>query len=146
MAPSRGCMPVLQLRLVVFFRCRPNVPDVFRLWPPVGPVFPPCLRLGAGDLLPSMAVISEAAASRLYLPSFNAFVWSHVRRTKRVRSAEVKRGAFVSVERHLMRRTERAERVQNTPEAPQTTISSSSISVDVRESDVISGAAAAGDV
>lgn len=144
MSPSCGYMPVLQLRLVVFFRCRPNVPDVFRHWPPVGPVFPPCLRLGAGDLLPSMAVISAAAASRLCLPSYNAFVWSNARRTQRVRSAEAKRGAFVSVEKRLLRRTERAERVQNRL----------SISVEERESsDVIRGssssssssAAAAGD-
>ncbi len=95
------------------FRCCPKVPDGFRTSPPVVPVFPPCPRLGAGDLLPSMAFISGAAAFRLYLPSFNAFVWCPARRINRVRSAAVKRRA----ERRSLRWT---ERVQNTPEPHQT--------------------------
>ncbi|KAG1934253.1 hypothetical protein F2P79_019892 [Pimephales promelas] len=37
MAPSGGCTAVLQLRLVQCFRSCPNVPDVFRHWPPVEP-------------------------------------------------------------------------------------------------------------
>jgi len=50
------------------------------------------------DLFPSMAVIiSVTAEFTLYLPPFNAFVWRRVRRTERVRSAEVKRRAFVCV-------------------------------------------------
>lgn len=53
-------------------------------------------------------------ASRLYLPSFNAFVWCNARRITRVRSAGAKRRAFVPAERFLLRWTERAERVQNT--------------------------------
>lgn len=48
MAPPRGGVAELQLRLVECFRSCPNAPDVFRHWPPVGPVFPPCPRLGAG--------------------------------------------------------------------------------------------------
>ncbi len=95
------------------FRCCPKGPDGFRTSPPVVPVFPPCPRLGAGDLLPSMAFISGAAASRLYLPSSNAFVWCPARRINRVRSAAVKRRA----ERRSLRWT---ERVQNTPEPHQT--------------------------
>ncbi|XP_016099986.1 solute carrier family 22 member 17-like [Sinocyclocheilus grahami] len=78
----------------------------------------------------------SSAASRLYLPSFNAFVWCSARRIERVRSAGAERRASVSAERFSLRWTERAERVQNASEPHQNHIrpdQPSSISVDVLE-------------
>lgn len=118
MAPSCGRVAVLQLRLVECFRSCPNVPDVFRHWPPVGPVFPPRPRLG--DWIRFRPWPSSSPRQRN-----PGFIYLHLTRLFGVacggqNASDQQKWSeaflFVCVERRLLRRTERAERVQNTSE------------------------------